>query len=120
MNLAGSSAELPIDKITYKKIKPAAFCDGLIGALNPVWDYPQCYQNRVVHLGGTSADPTYRSIGDHSETVQLDFDPTVINLRRTVEDILAVSRRIQRPVQPSIHIPLVFPMTDEQESCAES
>lgn len=30
------------------------------------------------YAGGTTADPTYRSIGDHTEALQVDFDPTVI------------------------------------------
>ena len=27
------------------------------------------------YAGGTSADPTYRQIGDHAETIAIDFDP---------------------------------------------
>ena len=30
------------------------------------------------YAGGTTANPTYNTIGDHSETVQLDYDPSEI------------------------------------------
>jgi peptide-methionine (S)-S-oxide reductase len=39
----------------------------------------------VGYAGGTTAEPTYYSIGDHSETVQVDFDPTQISY----EELLA-------------------------------
>lgn len=38
------------------------------------------------YMGGTTADPTYEDLGDHTETVQLDFDPSVI----TYEELLTV------------------------------
>lgn len=34
--------------------------------------------------GGTKEDPTYRSLGDHTEAISIDFDPTLI----TYEDLL--------------------------------
>jgi methionine-S-sulfoxide reductase len=40
----------------------------------------------VGYAGGTTADPTYEDLGDHSETVQVDYDPAVI----TYEELLAV------------------------------
>ena len=32
-------------------------------------------RTRVGYCGGTRENPTYRSLGDHSETLQMDFDP---------------------------------------------
>ncbi len=43
-------------------------------------------RTRVGYAGGTSCSPTYREIGDHSETVQIDFDPAQI----TYEELLEV------------------------------
>lgn len=31
------------------------------------------------YAGGTTAEPTYRAIGDHSETVEIDYDPDIIS-----------------------------------------
>jgi len=35
-------------------------------------------RTRVGYAGGTTADPTYSRIGDHTETFQVDFDPAVL------------------------------------------
>ena len=37
------------------------------------------------YAGGTTPSPTYRRIGDHSETLQLVFDPTVIGYEKLLE-----------------------------------
>ena len=36
-------------------------------------------RTRVGYAGGTKENPTYYSLGDHSETVQIDYDPTQIS-----------------------------------------
>jgi len=33
----------------------------------------------VGYGGGTKRNPTYQSLGDHTETIQIDYDPTVIS-----------------------------------------
>jgi peptide-methionine (S)-S-oxide reductase len=42
-------------------------------------------RTRVGYAGGITNDPTYYRIGDHSETVQVDYDPTVISYGRLLE-----------------------------------
>ena len=39
-------------------------------------------RTRVGYSGGKKKDPTYRSIGDHSETIQIDYDPTLISYKK--------------------------------------
>ncbi len=39
-------------------------------------------RTRVGYSGGTKKDPTYHSLGDHSETIQVDFDPLQISYER--------------------------------------
>ena len=36
-------------------------------------------RTRVGYAGGTKANPTYRQMGDHTETFQVDYDPTKIS-----------------------------------------
>lgn len=36
-------------------------------------------RTRVGYAGGLTARPTYRSMGDHTETFQMDFDPAVLS-----------------------------------------
>jgi peptide-methionine (S)-S-oxide reductase len=35
----------------------------------------------VGYAGGTKRNPTYHNLGDHSETVQIEFDPSVISFK---------------------------------------
>ena len=37
------------------------------------------------YTGGTTVDPTYHHLGDHSETVEIDFDPTIISYRQLLD-----------------------------------
>lgn len=46
-------------------------------------------RTRVGYAGGTSANPTYNSLGDHTETVQVDFDPAVLTYAQLLEVFLA-------------------------------
>lgn len=36
-------------------------------------------RTRVGYAGGTTKNPTYHNIGDHSETIQVDYDPSRIS-----------------------------------------
>jgi peptide-methionine (S)-S-oxide reductase len=42
-------------------------------------------RTRVGYAGGATPHPTYRDIGDHSETVQIDYDPAKISYRELLE-----------------------------------
>lgn len=42
-------------------------------------------RTRVGYAGGTTKDPTYRRIGDHTEVFQVDFDPGVISFAQLLE-----------------------------------
>ena len=55
------------------------------------------YRTRVGYTGGTTASPTYRRMGDHTESLQIDFDPEQISF----ETILWEFWRGHRPVRPS-------------------
>ncbi|HSP23511.1 MAG TPA: peptide-methionine (S)-S-oxide reductase MsrA [Planococcus sp. (in: firmicutes)] len=39
---------------------------------------PGVLRTRVGYSGGTTWNPVYRQMGDHTETVQIDFDPAVL------------------------------------------
>jgi methionine-S-sulfoxide reductase len=39
-------------------------------------------RTRVGYAGGQKKDPTYRSIGDHSETIQIDYDPDRVSYKK--------------------------------------
>jgi len=51
----------------------------------------------VGYAGGRLDNPTYRRMGDHTETVQVDFDPQ----RIAYEDLLAFFWESHQPTSPS-------------------
>jgi peptide-methionine (S)-S-oxide reductase len=50
---------------------------------------------RVGYTGGTKPNPTYRSLGDHTETIEIDYDPTIISY----ENLLDIFWRSHQPGQ---------------------
>lgn len=53
-------------------------------------------RTRVGYAGGTTENPTYQRLGDHSETIQIDYDPSVISY----EELLDVFWSSHQPTQP--------------------
>ncbi|MDF1535243.1 MAG: peptide-methionine (S)-S-oxide reductase [bacterium] len=42
-------------------------------------------KTRVGYAGGKQPSPTYRRIGDHMETIQIDYDPGMVSYERLLE-----------------------------------
>lgn len=77
------------------------------------------WRTRVGYCGGTTPDPTYRRIGDHTETLQVDFDPTVVTYR----DLLDIFWCMHRPTAPPWsrqYMSAVFFDGEEQRLAAEA
>jgi peptide-methionine (S)-S-oxide reductase len=55
--------------------------DARFGAMDGV------VRTRVGYAGGTQPDPSYHSLGDHTEVLQVDFDPDVVTYRDLLKDI---------------------------------
>lgn len=55
---------------------------------------PGVVRTRTGYAGGMLPDPTYRHMGDHSETVELEYDPKIL----TYEEILRVFWDNHNPV----------------------
>ena len=71
-------------------------------------------RTRVGYTGGTSPDPTYRRLGDHTESVQVDFDPDSV----TYDELLELFWRghdAARPAWSRQYMSAVFFHDDEQE-----
>ena len=50
-------------------------------------------RTRVGYAGGTKVDPTYHALGDHTEVLQVDYDPDQCSFR----DLVAVAVRSHDP-----------------------
>jgi peptide-methionine (S)-S-oxide reductase len=42
-------------------------------------------RTRVGYAGGTTPDPTYRKMGDHTETIEIDFESTIISYEQILQ-----------------------------------
>lgn len=42
-------------------------------------------RTRVGYTGGTTRDPSYHNLGNHSESIQIDYDPTRISYAKLLE-----------------------------------
>lgn len=75
-------------------------------------------RTRVGYTGGSTPDPTYHRLGDHTETVQMDFDPE----RISYEELLAVfwgAHDPRRAAWSTQYKNVVFVHDEEQRVAAE-
>jgi peptide-methionine (S)-S-oxide reductase len=42
-------------------------------------------RTRTGYTGGTTIDPYYEKIGDHSEAIEMDYDPTVVSFEQLLD-----------------------------------
>lgn len=85
--------------------------DALFGSL------PGVIRTRVGYAGGTTQNPTYRNIGDHSETIQIDYDSNLISY----EQLLTVFWESHNPVAKPYsrqYSSIIFTHNQEQEQIA--
>ena len=74
-------------------------------------------RTRVGYGGGKTVSPTYHNIGDHTETVQIDFDPKVISYEQLL-DIFWNSHDPTRSSRPGQYMRAVFYHNDQQRDLA--
>ena len=75
-------------------------------------------RTRVGYAGGTKKNPTYRDLGDHSETIELDYDPA----RITYQELLDVFWQSQNTAYRSWsrqYASIIFYHNEEQGRLAE-
>jgi peptide-methionine (S)-S-oxide reductase len=70
-------------------------------------------------MGGITSDPTYYHLGDHTETVQFDFDPAVVSYEELVEAFFAFHDATRsNPMRQ--YMSAVFAHDEEQEATARA
>ena len=75
-------------------------------------------RTRVGYAGGAKRNPTYRNLGDHTETIQIDYDPSKI----TYEELLEVfwsSHDPSRPAGSRQYMSIIFYESEAQKRLAE-
>ncbi len=85
--------------------------DALLGAQQGV------VRTRVGYAGGRKSSPTYRDMGDHTETIQIEYDPERIDY----SELLYLFRDNHDPSAPSStqYRSMIFYHDDEQKKLAE-
>ena len=69
-----------------QKLEKATFGMGCFwGPDSQFGQYPGVIRTRTGFSGGTTAEPSYRNIGDHTETLQIDFDSSVISYKEILQ-----------------------------------
>lgn len=79
---------------------------------------PGVVRTRVGYAGGAKPDPTYRDLGDHTETVQVDYDPAKVSYRQLLEAFWTGHDPTQGNWTRQ-YASIIFFHTDEQRRLAE-
>lgn len=75
-------------------------------------------RTRVGYTGGRHQDPTYHDLGDHTESLQIDFDPNVISYRQLLELFWDAHNPCARPFSRQ-YMSAIFVDGPEQRRLAE-
>ena len=118
LNNGINTAIPPIDQSAPKNVETftcAVGCfwgpDCRFGAMKGV------VRTRVGYAGGTTPNPTYRNIGDHIETIQIDYDPERITYRQML-DMFWKSHNPARTVWKRQYASALFLENEHQEKLA--
>jgi methionine-S-sulfoxide reductase len=74
-------------------------------------------RTRVGYAGGTTAVPTYQNIGDHSETIQIDYDPARISYEELL-DVFLDSHSPATRAWSQQYASIIFYHSEEQKRLA--
>jgi peptide-methionine (S)-S-oxide reductase len=78
---------------------------------------PGVVRTRVGYAGGTTKDPTYHNLGDHTETIQIEYDPTQISYGELLDVFWSSHNPAGRPWSRQ-YMSIIFYHNDEQRKLA--
>ncbi|EMG36263.1 peptide methionine sulfoxide reductase [Desulfocurvibacter africanus PCS] len=76
------------------------------------------WRTRVGYAGGSTPDPTYRRIGDHSETLQIEYDPQTIDYAELLR-LFWEGHEPTRPAWSRQYASVIFWVDEEERRLAE-
>jgi len=74
-------------------------------------------RTRVGYAGGTTENPTYHNLGDHSETIQIEYDPAQISYEELL-DVFWSSHDPSTPAWSRQYMSIIFYHDEAQRSLA--
>jgi peptide-methionine (S)-S-oxide reductase len=75
-------------------------------------------RTRVGYAGGTRRNPTYHALGDHTETLQIDYDPERLSYADLL-DVVFESHDPNRQTRKRQYQNVVFPETEARHDAVE-
>jgi peptide-methionine (S)-S-oxide reductase len=78
---------------------------------------PGVVRTRVGYAGGTTENPTYHNLGDHTETIQIEYDPSQISYKELL-DVFWDSHNPASPAWSRQYMSIVFYHDEEQRRLA--
>lgn len=109
----------PIDKSAPEEIKTATFGLGCFwGSEAKFGPVPGVARTRVGYAGGTKETPTYHALGDHTEVVRIDYDPTKISYDKLLDIFWESHNPTTRPYSQQ-YKSVIFYHTQDQKTLAE-
>ena len=86
--MMNAAAIPPIDAAAPAKTETATFALGCFWCPDAIFGVlPGVVRTRVGYAGGTTATPTYHDLGDHTEAVQVDYDPATLTYDQILEKV---------------------------------
>jgi methionine-S-sulfoxide reductase len=83
-----TAARPSIDADAPARVETATFALGCFWCPDAQFGIlPGVVRTRVGYAGGTTLNPTYRNIGDHTECVQIDYDPAILPFDQVLDRI---------------------------------
>jgi len=104
--------DIPFEKATFGM---GCFwsCDSLYGAQKGV------LRTRVGYSGGTKPSPTYKSIGDHTEVIEIHYDPETIKYEKLLNLFWNNHEYGLTTKMKKQYASIIFYHTDDQKKIAE-
>lgn len=110
----------PLDQEVLKKLETATLAmgcfwspDALFGSVEGV------VRTRVGYAGGTSENPSYRNMGEHIESLQLEYDPAVIGYADLLELFFSLHKPIREPWKRQYASALFYHNKEQQRLISE-
>jgi len=77
-------------------------------------------RTRVGYSGGTRKNPTYHALGDHSESIQIDFDPTQLSYESLLDIFWKAHEPTSRSWSRQYRAALFFHGEEQKKAALES
>jgi methionine-S-sulfoxide reductase len=112
-------AEIPrIDRAEHVGTEMAIFAMGCFWSPDSRFgSLPGVVRTRVGYSGGTARNPSYRVLGDHIESVEVEFDPAVVSYESLLEVFWAGHDPTAVPWKRQ-YLSAIFPRGEEQRMAA--